>query len=269
MEQTQMEQLGKARDELRGKLDAKIPRADVRERKGSNNFTFSYLEGWYIIAHLNSVLGQGNWSYQTEDITCVHAGSVGEKFTANYIARVRLEAPILGHAIFSDVGYGNGSDKYDPGKPHELAAKEAVTDALKRCAKNLGMSCGLALYDKEQLNVEEDTRGAATAIKPNDGKGHIGGPTPVPPKGVGPANPSDNPPALPAPVAISSQPSPNKSRAEINKAITTYSRVVVAKRLKTVEEMFDMLQEKYKVDDKTKLTDEQAAEFLGTLQSMI
>ena len=79
----------------------------------------------------------------------------GKVHTAHYIARVRLEVPILG-CIFSDVGYGDGSDAKNAGKAHELAAKESVTDGLKRAAKNLGMSMGLALYSKEQENVEDE-----------------------------------------------------------------------------------------------------------------
>ena len=52
---------------------------------------------------------------------------------------------------------------------YNTKAKEAVTDALKRAAKNLGMSMGLALYDKEQVNVddgEEQEQPAAKSAKP-------------------------------------------------------------------------------------------------------
>jgi hypothetical protein len=68
---------------------------------------------------------------------------------------------------FSDYGYGDGTDKTNPGKAHELAIKEAVTDGLKRCAKNLGPVMGLALYDKDQTDVKEaETKPVQVAVVP-------------------------------------------------------------------------------------------------------
>jgi recombination DNA repair RAD52 pathway protein len=53
-----------------------------------------------------------------------------------------------------DRGHGHGIDRY-VGAAVESAEKEAATDALKRCAKSLGMRLGLALYDKAQEHVAE------------------------------------------------------------------------------------------------------------------
>lgn len=169
--------MSKTLEELRTELDAKIPRDCVQSRS-NGGFNLSYLAGHYVIDRLNKVLGQGNWEYTTEEMRLVHAGEGLDRynkpvFSVHYIAKVNLRASIGGTIVtFSDYGYGDGSDKQSQGKAHELAVKEAVTDAIKRNAKNLGMSMGLALYDKTQENVEDGTErradGAATQNNSRD-----------------------------------------------------------------------------------------------------
>lgn len=135
-------------------LDSNIPKdvIDTREQAGR---TLSYLATWYVIDRLNQVLGQGNWGYQTNVLNKVFEGEVeqrsGKVYATSYVATVALFATVHDKTvIFTEVGYGDGTDKANPGKAHELATKEAVSDALKRAAKNLGRSMGLALYDKTQ-----------------------------------------------------------------------------------------------------------------------
>lgn len=140
--------------DLQKELDANIPADAVSERQGSKGKSLSYLETWYVIDRLNQVLGQGNWAYSSE-VSLVHNGTIttqyGEAYSVHYIARVRLVVSIDGASTeFTDYGYGDGTDKNNPGKAHELAVKEAVSDGLKRVSKNLGRSMGLALYDKTQ-----------------------------------------------------------------------------------------------------------------------
>jgi len=147
--------MSKTYEETIRELDSPIPRDVIRERETNFGRTLSYLEGHYVIDRLNKVLGIGNWATQIVALTPVYTGEVNGKHSAHYTSRIRLVVEFPGgkRTEFEDVGYGNGSDKVDPGKAHELATKEAITDALKRCAKNLGMSMGLALYDKDQTNI--------------------------------------------------------------------------------------------------------------------
>lgn len=170
------------KEQIQAKLNEKIPRDVVAKRQAGNGISLDYLEGWYVIARLNEVFGNLNWSYGIDELKLVHSGEVttqrGKSFTAHYIAQVRLRVPDLnmekakideygiGCISYTDVGYGNGSDKSDPGRAHELAAKEAVTDGIKRCAKNLGWSMGLALYNKDQEMVsdEDETTTSNTTI---------------------------------------------------------------------------------------------------------
>jgi len=139
-------------------LDRPIPRGDVAERAaGFGGKTLSYLEGWYVVNRLNKVIGQGNWSYNILGFSKVFEGELKGKFACSYTCQVQLIVSIDGKSCsYMDIGFGDGFDKANPGKAHELATKESVTDAVKRCARNLGMSFGLALYDKSQEFVEEE-----------------------------------------------------------------------------------------------------------------
>lgn len=137
-------------------LEAKLDRANVRTREQAGQ-TLSYVDGHYVISRLNEVFGHTAWSTRVVELTVCHSG-VNEKgnATVSYLARVELT--VHSGDMFNqteDVGFGHGSDKR-PGVAHESAAKEAVTDALKRCARQLGPSFGLALYDKEQKDVEDN-----------------------------------------------------------------------------------------------------------------
>ena len=141
--------------DTQAELDKNIPNEAVSTREQSGQ-TLSYLEAWYVIDRLNQVLGQGNWGYDIKALTKVFEGMVaqrnGEAFSTSYVATITLSA--MGQS-FTEVGYGSGTDYKNPGNAHELASKGAVSDALKRAAKNLGRSMGLALYDKTQEFVGE------------------------------------------------------------------------------------------------------------------
>lgn len=251
--------------QVRQELDSKIPRDVISQREGGGRSKLSYLEGWYVIDRLNKVLGQGAWSYQVEEMRLVHEGQVQDKFVAHYIAKVRLEVPALGHCIFSDYGYGDGQDKYNPGKAHELATKEAVTDAVKRCAKNLGMSMGLALYDKSQENVD-------------DGDGE---PAPQPAAKV--AAPGGNPRAVPVaaktasnadqtPAAQASQSPAAKegpSREDLNKLITNVAKVLDGLKKKPIAETRALIKSKYGADRAADLSDGKAQELYTELNAML
>lgn len=134
-------------EEIQKELDAKIPRSVVSERDGGGGRKLSYLEGHYVIDRLNQVFGALNWSNEILDV--INLGTP----KPSYLVKVRLTVHGLQAPIVKE-GYGYGSDK-SANSPHELAIKEAVTDGLKVAAKNLGMSMGLALYDKTQENVDD------------------------------------------------------------------------------------------------------------------
>jgi DNA recombination protein Rad52 len=243
--------------EIRKALDAKIPRNVIAKRDSGAGKKLDYLEGWYVIARLNEVLGQGNWEYGIKTLQLVHSGETNGKQTVHYLATVELKAMVGGHhAYFSDVGYGDGSDKYNIGKAHELAAKEAVTDAVKRCAKNLGMSLGLALYDKSQENVDdgedEETKVQASA------------PRAAGVAAMGPVRGGSSE-TVSAPAAQDAGP----SRETLNRLISEAGNVAVKQRKTTVGDLKQLMSDNYNASKKEDLTDAQAQDFLNKLKGII
>lgn len=142
-------------DSIIKELDSNIP-AEVISTRTQSGRSLSYLEAWYVRDRLNQVLGQGNWSYHLSSVEVVDKfKDAKDRPTVHVVARLILSARI-GERVgtFEEVGYGNGMDKAGYGPAHELAYKEAASDALKRAAANLGRSMGLALYDKSQEYVD-------------------------------------------------------------------------------------------------------------------
>lgn len=270
--------MNKTKEQIIADLDAKIPKDAVSSRQGGGTKALSYLEGWYVIDRMNKIFGPDAWSYDVTELRCVHQGELPGKYgtihSASYSATVALFVMFPDSAQakrITDVGFGNGTDKTDPGKPHELATKEAVTDALKRCAKSLGMSLGLALYDKTQENVgdEPPAKAVAQAAKP--------APTQtVAPKEYTPATktefatiPSydtrfvDTDPLI---RAVNEGGAKLKEREALNKRITAMSKVVIAKRLKTLDELKADMKAKYGADNTAGLDDTEAKDLLANLE---
>lgn len=148
-------------------LEAPIPRSAVRTRDEAG-LTLSYVDGHYVVARLNAVLGHDKWAYEVYELSVVATSNDekgGKAYTnVSYRAQVGLVWHTPNGEGFStitrtDVGFGHGRST-NAGKAHESAGKEAVTDALKRAARTLGNSMGLALYEKEQTGVSDDAPAA-------------------------------------------------------------------------------------------------------------
>lgn len=234
--------MSKTYEETVKELDSNIPRDVISERSAGAGRSLSYLEGWYVIDRLNKVLGIGKWGYLS-DVSLLHHGQVDGKYSTHYMAKVTLTATIAdGHnnlAIFTDYGYGDGMDRGNPGKSHELAIKEAVTDGIKRCAKNLGMSMGLALYDKDKEYVGERS-------------------DPV-------QKTSPKPPVAPTPKAVAS----TKTREAVLKQISQLVEISKAKRVASIDDLRSKLKSNYNVDKADQLTDEQALSFVRELETLV
>lgn len=146
--------MSKTIEQVKEELNANIPGSAVSERDAGQGRKLSYLEGHYVINRLNQIFGPENWNKAIK-LTKTFDGEVNGKPYTSYMAEVTLSVrfPDGSIKVTQDVGFGDGRDS-NPGKTHELALKEASTDGLKRCAKDLGMSLGLALYNKSQENVD-------------------------------------------------------------------------------------------------------------------
>jgi recombination DNA repair RAD52 pathway protein len=141
-------------------------RVATRKQGGS---TLSYLEAWDVRATLTRIFGFGGWSITESKTEVLHSGTYkkpqgGEGIEAACQSHVTLHIHQLG-TWFSDVGIASQKG-VDIGEVMDFAAKTSQSDALKRCAVNLGTQFGLSLYDngntsdviKVILLDEQDTR---------------------------------------------------------------------------------------------------------------
>ena len=133
----------------------------TRNQAGMN---LSYIEGYYAIERANELFGFGGWSKNVSELKLIQEEAAEIKgkmrYDVAYIATVLVEVNtdslnedgiVLRNrgGIFEDVGYGNGTSYRSKADAHELAAKEAVTDAMKRCLRHFGDQFGNGLYNKD------------------------------------------------------------------------------------------------------------------------
>jgi recombination DNA repair RAD52 pathway protein len=116
----------------------------VQTRQGK----FSYLETWDVIAHLTRVFSISGWDKEVDSDLLFETESNG-KWTVAYRAKCRLtirdpNGDLV--CVHEDVATGSAINQPSRGDAHDLALKTAVSDALKRAAKDLGNQWGLSLY---------------------------------------------------------------------------------------------------------------------------
>ena len=149
-------------------LSAKLDGSVVKTREQSGR-ELSYIEGWHAIAEANRIFGFGEWTSEVESLQCVvntAQGTHNFKGETGYLIAYTAHVVVtVGDQRHGDYGYGQGIDYGNVGPAHESAVKEAVTDGLKRALRHWGSPFGLALYDKDQREVER-----APAGKPAPGR---------------------------------------------------------------------------------------------------
>jgi DNA recombination protein Rad52 len=121
----------------------------VKERQG-----MSYLQSWDVIAHLNRIFGFGGWDKAVTEAGLLFEDENASKWTVAYKATVRLSVKDPGGAVVKvseDVATGSAKNQPSRADAHDQALKSAVSDALKRAAKDLGNQFGLSLSDGGSL----------------------------------------------------------------------------------------------------------------------
>ncbi len=120
----------------------------------------SYLEGFDVIDTANRIFGYGNWSYNVSTLEQVSQESnQNQNIVICYKAIVVVKISDAKHEYpisREDVGFGTGIAK-SLADAHESAAKEAVTDALKRSLRSFGNQFGNSLYDKSKQHQSSST----------------------------------------------------------------------------------------------------------------
>lgn len=140
-------------DELREALEASIPRNQIASRSAGGGKTLDYLETWRAIDIANEIFGNTGWNHEIRDLTLLPSeGKPAYRCTVRVTAFVSTDHGVM-QVVHDGVGYGIDKSGLNP---HEMAVKEAESDALKRALMKFGKRVGLALYDKTQEFVTDD-----------------------------------------------------------------------------------------------------------------
>lgn len=120
----------------------------------------SHLEAWDVRRQLIRIFGFEGFTVETLSLELVHERGDQRKkknssdtytaWTIVYRAQVRLTIKTTdGRSIatFEDAAAGDAVNQPSIGDAHDLAMKTALSQALKRCAVNLGDQFGLSLYN--------------------------------------------------------------------------------------------------------------------------
>lgn len=173
----------------------------------------SHLEAWDVRRQLIRIFGFDGFTIETRalDLVAERESKNGDRsrWTVVYRAQVRLTVKAVDGrplTVFDDAAAGDAVNQPSLGDAHDLAMKTALSQALKRCAVNLGDQFGLSLYNDgsqdpvvlrslaymgEPVPESEDAE-----VRPEQGpKDQPSDPDPEPPSG-GASAPAVTPPAL-------------------------------------------------------------------------
>lgn len=177
---------------------------------------FSHLEAYEVRAHLSRIFGIGGWSQEVVEQAVVFESSTDAdkpRWTVCYRSLVRLTIPgDYDGVVYTEGATGDATNMPSRADAHDMALKTSQSQALKRCAMNLGDQFGLSLYNKGSLRplvvrclpwddgTGDATEHITTALAPENGESEtpqreVSSPSahPAPTPGVGAEAPA--PPA--------------------------------------------------------------------------
>jgi hypothetical protein len=134
-------------DKTKAQLEAELPNGSIESRKLGSS-TVDYIPAHLVIDGLNRIFGYGRWCTDVIEHRVVTEGTYTQRngregYQATWYALVRLT--VHGVATYTDTGLATATNP-GAGDAHEQAAKSAISDGLKRCARHLGRQFGLSLY---------------------------------------------------------------------------------------------------------------------------
>lgn len=142
-------------------LNSELESARIKTRE-KGNISLSYIEGHSAIETANNVFGFGNWDYAISKLEQVSQEvNQNQNNVVCYKATVQVLVHNENHSqdvSREDVGFGTGVAK-TLADAHEGAAKEAVTDALKRALRSFGNQFGNSLYSKDKNHNHNSNNG--------------------------------------------------------------------------------------------------------------
>lgn len=129
----------------------------VRERRGRGGKMVKYVEGGYVIAKLNQIFGNVNWSFEEVDI-------VESEKEVSVLGRLTIHDHRGGYSVKKEQW---GQSDIQDNVPLGDTRKAAATDALKKCASLYGVA--LDVYwnqlDRSEKKPEEKVVKAPTITR--------------------------------------------------------------------------------------------------------
>jgi recombination DNA repair RAD52 pathway protein len=123
-------------------LAQRTPKEAVRYREGPGGRKIPYVEGAWVIRQLNLAFGW-DWDFEIRDRQVI-TGPDGKPAEVVVLGRLTCRLPDGRVVVKEDFG----SEAFKPGVQAGDVFKSAATDALKRCARALGV--GLDLYERTE-----------------------------------------------------------------------------------------------------------------------
>lgn len=121
--------------------------------RSQGGMSLSYLEAWDVKAHLIRIFGFTGWSADvlSAELMFEEQDERG-RWNVGYKVLMRLtihnpDEDILARDVTYTEAAVGAATLPQRGEAHDMAVKTAESDALKRCAINLGTQFGLSLYD--------------------------------------------------------------------------------------------------------------------------
>lgn len=150
--------MGQLTDKQRDYLGKGIAGVRVKNLRG-----MAHLEAWDVRRYLIRVFGYGGWDFEVRETELVHSSVAerekkdrdGKPYTAylhTVVYRVTGRLTLKDEAgsviaFYDDGAAGDAINQPSVGDAHDMALKTAMSQAIKRCAVNLGDQFGLSLYD--------------------------------------------------------------------------------------------------------------------------
>jgi recombination DNA repair RAD52 pathway protein len=124
-------------------LTQRTPKEAVRYRQGPGGKTLAYVEGAWVIRQLNLAFGW-DWDFEVKDRQVI-PGPDGKPAEVVVLGRLTCRLPDGRVVVKEDFG----SEAFKAGVQAGDVFKSAATDALKRCARALGIA--LDLYERQAV----------------------------------------------------------------------------------------------------------------------
>lgn len=141
-----------------------LVRPITKDRVAKDPKGFSHVEAWDIRRHLIRLFGFGGWDFTVVTCECIAEWThppvnpnadpkhpdAKPRYSIGYRVIGRLTVRTADGetlCVYEDGATGDAMNQPSFGDAHDMALKTALSQALKRCAANLGDQFGLSLYN--------------------------------------------------------------------------------------------------------------------------